>query len=104
MNLALSSMEVRAPDDVFVLRINGPTHAELKCRMLKGHQEYLRGSPVRSQQGGDQDVGVEDDSDRHSRLLLHGLSLAPGFAGGGDLRVDLFRGQIVQTQLTRALP
>jgi hypothetical protein len=104
LNLALASMEVWAADDVFVLGIDGPTYAELKIGMQKGHQEYLRGSAFQSQRGGDQDVGVEDDPDGHSGLLLHGLTVAPGFAGGGDLRIDLFRGQIVQAQLSRAFP
>src|ERR1019366_1974276 len=56
-----------AADDFFILRINIPTHAKLRVRLQDGHQKYLRRRSLRTQQGGNQDVGVEDNPNHCSR-------------------------------------
>src|ERR1700689_712284 len=65
-NFAIASIKPGAADDFFVFRKNIPAYAQLHVGVQNGHQKYLRWLSLRTEQGGNQDVGIEDNPDHCS--------------------------------------
>jgi 4-hydroxyphenylacetate 3-monooxygenase len=65
-NLRLADLMIGAADDFFVFRKNIPAHAQLRVGVQDGHQKYLCRRSLRTEQSGNQDVGVEDNPDHCS--------------------------------------
>jgi hypothetical protein len=65
-NFAIASIKPGAADDFFVFCKNIPAYAQLHVRVQNGHQKYLRWLSLRTEQGGNQDVGIEDNPDHCS--------------------------------------
>ena len=60
-NFAVTAIQPGTAHNFFVLRKNITAHTQLRIGVENGQQEYLCGRPLRTEQGGDQDVGIEDN-------------------------------------------